>query len=357
MDPKCGKVRNEIKKVFIAGGTGFLGFHAGQLFLEKGIAVDTIALPDEIIIGDWFPKSIGLRFGNLFQMSGEEIAALLKEKHYDAFVYALGPDDRVIPSAPAAAFFHDKLVVQARKICLAAKNAGIKRCVVLNSYFSYFDRLTGGKLAKKHPYIQARVEQEEELINLGEAGIFEVMILELPYIFGTMPGRKPLWREHFLTHFDGYKSIMYPNQGGTAAIDVSGVAQAIVAASANGEGGMRYPIGQTNLSFEELINRMMEAIDDPRRFRGLPGWICAIWAGNLDRKLKKKGLESGLDHAKLMTQICNRTFYVDPDEFKKRMNYQELGFDGGKDVLESIKLTMRACYPERMSPNLAQKQK
>ncbi len=314
------------------------------------MAVDTIALPNEISLGEWFPKAIGLQFGNLFQMSGEEIAALLKDKNYDAFIYALGPDDRVTPPAPAAVFFHDKLVSEAKKICLAAKNAGIRRCVVLNSYFAYFDRLTGGKLAESHPYIKARVEQAEELISLGEPGVFEVMILELPYIFGTMPGRKPLWREHFLTHFDGLKSIMYPHHGGTAAIDVSGVAEAIVAASINGEPGMRYPIGQINLSFEELINRMMEAIDDPRRFQGVPAWICAIWAGNVDRKLRKQGLESGLNHAKLMTQICNRTFYVDPDEFKTRMNYQELGFEGGKDVLESIKLTIQACYPEISRP-------
>ncbi|HBP25846.1 MAG TPA: hypothetical protein DD618_02720 [Acholeplasmatales bacterium] len=70
----------------------------------------------------------------------------------------------------------------------------------------------------------------------------------------------------------------------------------------------------------------------------------------MDRKLRKQGLESGLNHAKLMTQICNRTFYVDPDEFKTRMNYQELGFEGGKDVLESIKLTIQACYPEISRP-------
>lgn len=327
-----------------------MGFHAAKLFLEKGIMVDTIALPNEISLGDWFPKSIGLQFGNLFQMSGEEIAALLKGKNYDAFVYALGPDDRVIPPAPAALFFHEKLVLEAKKICLAAKNAGIKTCVILNSYFAYFDRLMDGELSKYHPYIKARVEQANELISLNETGVFEVMILELPYIFGTMPGRKPLWGEHFLSHFDRLKSIMYPRGGGTAAIDVSGVAEAIVACSINGEPGMRYPIGKINLSFEELINFMMEAIGDPRRYRGVPAWICALWAGNLDRQFRRRGLESGLNHAKLMTQICNRTFYVDPDEFKKRLNFQELGFEGGKDVLESIKLTIRACYPEINQP-------
>ncbi len=79
-------------------------------------------------------------------------------------------------------------MLEAKKICLAAKSAEIKRCVVLNSYFSHFDRLRGRELAKNHPHIKARVEQEEELTSLCEAGIFEVIILEFPYIFGTMPG-------------------------------------------------------------------------------------------------------------------------------------------------------------------------
>ncbi len=39
---------------------------------------------------------------------------------------------------------------------------------------------------------------------------------------------------------------MYPRSGGTAAIDVSGVAEAIAAASFNGESGRCYPIGWPN---------------------------------------------------------------------------------------------------------------
>ena len=41
-----------IKKVFIAGGTGFLGYHAALKFLDLGIQVDTIALENEITISN-----------------------------------------------------------------------------------------------------------------------------------------------------------------------------------------------------------------------------------------------------------------------------------------------------------------
>ena len=38
----------EIKRVFIAGGTGFLGYPTAEIFLEKGVQVDTIALKGEL---------------------------------------------------------------------------------------------------------------------------------------------------------------------------------------------------------------------------------------------------------------------------------------------------------------------
>lgn len=38
-------------KVFIVGGTGFLGYYATLEFLKRGHEVDTIALPD-IPLGD-----------------------------------------------------------------------------------------------------------------------------------------------------------------------------------------------------------------------------------------------------------------------------------------------------------------
>ena len=56
----------DIKKVFIFGGTGFLGYYAALEFLRKGVAVDTLALPvkddkDLSGVGDWFPKEVGLK--------------------------------------------------------------------------------------------------------------------------------------------------------------------------------------------------------------------------------------------------------------------------------------------------------
>jgi len=63
-----------------------------------------MALPD-IPLGDWFPKDkVGVSYGNVFEMSHDDLVEVFKG--YDAMVYAVGPDDRIIPKAPAYDFFH-----------------------------------------------------------------------------------------------------------------------------------------------------------------------------------------------------------------------------------------------------------
>ncbi|MDR0849974.1 MAG: NAD(P)-dependent oxidoreductase [Christensenellaceae bacterium] len=340
-------MKHKVKKVFIAGGTGFLGYKSAKLFLKMGAKVDTISLPGELDNLDWFDKRIGLTLGNLFEMSEEDIYEMLKDGGYDTFVYALGPDERITPPKPAYDFFYSKLVTECKKICSAVKRAGIKRCVIMNSYFTYFDQKYNGRLSKNHPYIRARVDQARELIELGSSGKFDVMILMLPYIFGTTEGRKPIWRDALLSHFDKFKSVMFPRGGGTAVVSAEGVAEAVVAASFNGEHAQMYPIGSTNMTYKELIGAMLEYGNDKRKYKEFPAFLCTLGVLGIKRKNKKEGKENGLDIAKLMTQIQNKKFYIDPHDTAQKLSYSELGFDGGGDILQSIKETMRVCFPER----------
>ncbi|HAQ56267.1 MAG TPA: hypothetical protein DCR44_02520 [Acholeplasmatales bacterium] len=331
---------HDVKKVLIAGGTGFLGYHAALKFLSEGVAVDAVALPREIDLSGWYPQEIGIRFGDLFAMTEDDVSELFSGHGYDTFVYALGPDDRVVPNAPANAFFHEKLVVQANKIVAAARRAGIARVVVLNSYFTHFDRMRDGILAAHHPYVKARVEQEETLRRQGVPGDFDVMFLELPFIFGTMPGRLPLWKEFFLDPFAKYPAAFLPAGGITACIDVSGVAEAIVAAAYNGSNGRGYPVGKENLSYREILQLMLAGIGVKKKVLGIPAWIAAIGGRAIDRKYRKQGREAGLDHGKLMGDILSQDFSIDFERLARDLHYGELGFSGGRDVKESIQATM-----------------
>ena len=178
------------KKLMIVGGTGFLGFYTAKLALSKGYKVGSISILDDDLVNkdlsSWYPKEIDSTLLDVFSASEEEIAKVMKG--YDYMIYAVGPDDRYTPKAPSYEFFHYRLVDCCAKVFRAAEKAGVKKAVVYNSYFAYFDRrYPEMRLAQKHPYIRCRVEQAK-LLNEQKKKM-QVVVLELPYIFGSKIGR------------------------------------------------------------------------------------------------------------------------------------------------------------------------
>jgi dihydroflavonol-4-reductase len=336
---------NSVKKVFVLGSTGFLGYFSALEFLKKGIKVGTITR-DGNKLGECFPKQIDVVEKNfdVFEVSEEKLAKVFKG--YDALVYSLGPDDRVVPDFPAYDFFYEKLVVQCTKVVRAARFAGVKRVVIMNSYFAFFDRKSSGKLAKNHPYVKARVEQAKACINIGKEGEMDVMILELPYIFGCMPTRTPLWKDVFLKNFEKMKTIYFP-KGGTAMVHVRDVGRIVVAAILRGKHGRKYPVGNYNMKFKEMIEIMYEALEEKKKVATVPTWLAYINGVFMHQNARKKGKESGLHYAKLMTDILSQDFYFSSKVIKKVE--KDLNFKYKYDVKEGIVSAMKACYPERFS--------
>ena len=337
-------MKYKIKNALVAGGTGFLGYSTAKLLLEKKIPVTALSSSARPL---WLDSEIEFLRADLFDKQAN-FAGIVRQKDFDTLFYALGPDDRVIPPAPAYEFFYRGLVERCFEVAAAAKRGGIRRMIVFSSYFTYFDDLYGGKLAAAHPYIKARQQQMAQLSTLNSLD-FEVMFLQLPYIFGTYPGKPPLWRQALLSHFDGMPVVMFPTGGGTAVVDERGVAEAAVAAAHNGEGGGKYAVVKTNMTFKELIKIMLRFSGDKRRYVGVPAFLCSLWTNGITRRLKKEGRESGLSLGKLMTGIQNKKFYLDYDKLANQLNYKEMNFNGGGDIIKSIESSMRACYPERFA--------
>ena len=107
--------------------------------------------------------------------------------------FAAGIDERIDIAPPAYKTFNKYNVDPLRRMFSFAKKHGLKHSVVLGSYFTYFDHSRPKlELSKHHPYIASRALQKQ--MALAEASQdFSVAVLELPYIFGTQPGRKPVW--------------------------------------------------------------------------------------------------------------------------------------------------------------------
>lgn len=324
-------------KTLIIGGTGFLGYHACLKLLDLGHKVSSLNL-ESPGLDDWFPKEVKRTSCDLFVMEHEELIPVLQG--YDAMVYSVGPDDRTMPRSPSYVYFREKLVDTSERVFNAAREAGIKRAVLLNSYFAYFHRERPDlKLGKRHSYIRARIEQAEKVLAAGQDSM-EIMVLELPYIFGTYPGEIPIWKELFLDRLLKIRPVFYP-KGGTTMISVEHVAEAISGALEYGKHGRRYHIGDVNMSWKEMFSIMFRAAGINRKIIGLPLWTARIVGWFMHTWQRINGRESGLDLRYIFQDIISHEFYLDPSRSVKELKY------GRGGIVESIEETARACFPEQ----------
>jgi len=238
------------------------------------------------------------------------------------------------PKAPSYPFFYKNNVEATVRLLTLARNAGVKKGVVLGSYFAHFDRIWPQlRLSQRHPYIRSRVEQEEAAIAAGGEGM-QVMILELPYIFGAMPGRTPLWKP--LIDYIQFTPILFYTRGGTNCITVEHVAEAIAGAVEKGEGGQRYLIGGENLTWVELLDRINCYLGIAKKVVTLPNWVVIF--GTIFVKLGHllQGRESGLDPLALIKLQSAMTFF-DPTASQLALGY------GKNSIDEALRRTVDAC--------------
>ncbi len=322
------------KSVLIVGGTGFIGYHAALEFLKRGYRVTVLALPPAP--KDLFPREVEVKFGDVGKMSDDEL--LGTTRGHDSVVFAAGADDRVTPPRPAYPFFYKNNVENTRRFFKAAAASGVKKGVVLSSYFLYFDRhLPELEMSHYHPYVRSRREQAKEVVAACGNSI-DVSIVELPYIFGAMPGRKPLWCP--LIKYLKSSSTIYYTQGGTNCIAVEHVAEAIVGAIEKGGEGKHYTIGDENMTWTMMLKRIMKQMGMDKKIVLLPNWIVKFGAYFIKLRHIIKGQEGGLDMVRF-SEVQTRNTFFDASAARK-----ELGFGKG-NLNEAFKKTVEACEAQQ----------
>jgi len=316
-------------KVFIVGGTGFLGYHTILEFLNNGWEATAVGLPSALPESS-FPPGINLILRDIIAIPDEELLDLLGD--HQAFVFAAGMDDRVIPKKPAYPKFHRANVEVPVHLLMLAKQAGIKNAVVFGSYFAHFHRLWPNlKLADRHPYIRSRVAKENAVTSIPG---LNVSVLELPYIFGDAFGKRSLW--YPLVQYLRAMPFILCMHGGTACISVKTVGKAAYSVIKRGEGNTFYPICQENLTWSQLLTRL--ALAEGRRIKvvAFPTWIIKLGMHIIFLFLKSQGKESGLNPLFFSDMQCAQTF-LDSEFACKTLGYQL------DDLDESFKATMDSC--------------
>ena len=299
-------------KVFMIGGTGLLGCEAATTLIKRGHQVTSVALPP-LPEGAPIPEEMEIIFGDINKKTDDEIAQMLEGS--DVFIFAAGVDERVEFPAPVMDYYYRFNIAPLERIFPLCKKAGVKRAVVLGSYFAYLNKIRPEmKLTERNPYMKSRMDQEKVCEDACDEN-FSACVLELPYIFGTQPGRKPVWTVLIeqIEFMDKWPFTMYP-KGGTAMLTCRQVGQVIAGAAENKAGKTGFeaiPIGMYNMTWPEFL----EIVFDARGMHGrkvvtVAPWMMKIGMGKVVKDYKKRGIDSGMDPMQL-PDIMDYNLFID----------------------------------------------
>ena len=337
-------------KVFIVGGTGLLGAEAARIFIERGHTVKSIALPP-IPVGAPIPKEMELTLGDINKLSDAEVKKLFKG--CDTFVFASGIDERVECPHPVYDWYDKYNIKPLERLLPICKEVGIKKAVVLGSYFSmlnkeeygYKQKLPEG-LYERNPYIRAR-DKQQQVVESFVDDKFDAAVLELPYIFGTQPGRKPVWTILIeqIKGMDKLPFTMYPG-GGTAMLTVRQVGESIVGAAEkiDGQGFKAWPIAMYNLTWKQFLKIVYDArgMGKNRKVMSIPAWVMKMGMGKIIKEYKERGIESGLD-PKYLPYIMNLNLFID-NKYAKELGVQEDDINAA--IFDSIHVSVASVKGE-----------
>lgn len=291
----------QLNKIFILGGAGFLGYHTLKEAVNRGYrvkTVDIVELPENLKFKE--EDKVEFIITNFFNLSDQEIIAMLKD--CDGFVYAGGVDERIVPEKPARKFFYEKNVLPTQRLAHLAKEAGVKNFVVFGSYTAEFGENNADLREHnyhKEPYVETRLLQEKLAMYAGE-GSMNVSVLRLPYIFGTMEGKVPLW-SMFVDMLRG-QDFMPVTSGGAATVTANQVGQAAISALENGQHRRTYPLATGYISYEDFYKKIVEELGQEEKTKlQMMSFEELEEAYKEDQELTdKKGVEHGIRQVNML---------------------------------------------------------
>lgn len=331
-------------KVFMIGGTGLLGCEAARIFIERGHQVKSVALPP-LPEGAPIPQEMEIIMGNINDKSDDEIRQLMGG--CDCFVFAAGVDERIEFQKPVYDAYYKFNIAPLKRMLPLAKECGIKKTVILGSYFAYLAKERPDmNLIEQHPYIRSRIDQENLAFSYADDN-FDVSVLELPYIFGTQPGRKPVWviLIEQLKMMDKFPCTFYPN-GGTAMLTVRQVGESIVGAAEYDDYAKfghkkAWPISCSNMKWDEFLHIVYDArgMGPKRKVVGIPIWMFAMFGKKIEKERALEGIESGI-YTPGLAEIMDLDLFIDTKYCFKDLKVTQ--DDIHSAIFDSIKLSVDA---------------
>jgi len=314
--------------VLIIGGKGFIGFHIVQELQQRNYAVTIGSRTNFKIVSNKIPTvKIDLQ-----KMSDLEIEKIISD--FDMIVFAGGADDRKFPNEPAKTFFYNGNVLPCVRLASISKNLKVQKIIILGSYFTHFHRLhPEWKMDIHHPYVKSRILQYEDSVKASKDKT-NIIVLEIPYVFGATPNKIPLWKT--LINYIKKWPIVFYTKGGTNIISVEQVAKATVGAIKNISSHQQLIIGNQNVSWKELIDMISKALHKKRIVITIPTPIVKFFAFIAKINFRVRNKQSGLDMYHFITTQTSNTF-LDTKNSMELLSYEK------SEMQQSINETIKAC--------------
>lgn len=288
------------KRTLIIGGTGLLGHHSTVALVDGGHPVVSLSSRGVESKGSSLP-GVEQRRGDVFTMTTSELAEHMVGCR--SVIHSVGPDDRSVPDGSARQFFGERLGKTTGRLLEAAASAGVEQIVVFGSYFTFLDRVHPGRgLAARHPYIGARLDQLDRCREAASNAL-RVSVFELPYVFGTSPGREPLWNDVLVRRLNLMRPWMLYTGGGTAAASARYVGLAARAVIERGSVGP-LPIAEENIDWSTLLSIASEELyGRRRRIITIPGPVAGLYGTAEELYHRSRGRQPGLRYGSYLRQV------------------------------------------------------
>ncbi len=315
-------------RVLVIGGQGFLGFHICKKLSELGF---------DVVIGRR-TSSAKMQLAHecieLDLVSSETSTIENLLSGFQCVIFCGGADDRSLPRGDAFTYFYKENVIPCLNLVEASKNVGVDKVIILGSYLAAFDRShPEWELRMKHPYINSRYLQHAESVKAAKQKV-QVVIVEIPYVFGASPGHIPLWKP--LVKYINLMPLVFYTKGGTNIMAAEQVAAAVLGIVRSSDPRTYWTIGFENVSWSRMITMIAKASGKRRKVILLPNFLSNILAYFIKLYFKVRKREPGLDPYHYMDFQTENSFLNVGAEMEA-LSY------GPVDMQETMNQMVKAC--------------
>lgn len=301
------------QKVFVTGGTGFLGSHLLEHLIKAGADVTALYRSKSNFVeeqtevtwikGDLFTEGWDLKgFDIIYHLAGvvgysPKERALMEKVNVQGTLSML---EKFKKEAPKAKFIHLSSVV--------AVGAGQNKKQILDETSQYNVK------EYNFGYFETKKAAEEAVFKAAESGCF-CLCLNPSTIYGARDFEKGS-RSFQLKMARG--NLNFYTEGGVSVVHVDDVCGALLKAPFVGRSGERYILSGDNITIKELLDEIAKEVGVKKAKFKLPT-LLLLFLGYGGDFLNKIGIKTGLSLEKL--KVATLYHWFDHSKAKK-----ELGF-------------------------------